>query len=76
MTGFPERWLRPALLGWGLVCGLVVGPAFLFFGVRSIVRGQDLLDTVGGWFMAVGGVVALGGGLTMLVLLKRKRSER
>lgn len=59
MAGVPKRLLRPALLGWGLVCGLVFGPV-LFVGVRDLDSGG--WDTVGAWFMVVGGSMALVAG--------------
>jgi hypothetical protein len=75
MTYVPERWHRPALLAWGLILGLVGGPVALFYGVRTIDGGRTL-STIGGWFMVSGGVVmVLGGGLTLLRLLRRKPSE-
>ena len=73
MTDAPNRWRRLALLALGLVCGLVFGPVFLFVGARSLDSGG--WDTVGAWFMVVGGSTALVAGIAVLVLLRRKPSE-
>lgn len=75
MTRAPTGWHQPALVGWGLILGLVGGPLLVFSGVRLIDRGTAL-DMVAGWLMIVGGVLmVVGGGLTLFGLLRRKQSK-
>lgn len=73
MTNAPNRTLRLGLLAVGLVCGLVFGPISLFVGVGNLDSGG--WDTVGAWFMVVGGIIAMVGGIATLVLLRKNPSE-